>query len=226
MKARAMMVAALCAAIGVGVVIAQEGRPQQKRPAAAQPERAAPQPSPEEMQAAWMESMNPGEEHQRLAAMIGRWNATTRFWMGEADPVEGEGKAVMEWVLGERFVRQNFTGNFMGMDFEGLGYTGFDRNKKKYVGSWMDNFSTSMLYDEGQWDQASETIVFRGTFVDPLGREIKGRSVVKVHGPDRMTYTMYHTEPGSEEKKVGEITYTRAGADDAGDDANAAEASS
>jgi hypothetical protein len=205
MKTRSVIIAAAGVALCVGVVIGQEG--QQRRG-----QLDARQPTPDEMQEAWMATMNPADEHERLRPMIGEWSATTRFWMGEGEPMEGTGRARMEWVLGERFVRQNFTGNFMGMEFEGIGYTGFDRNKKKYVGSWMDNFSTSMMYDEGEWDQGSESVVYHGNFTDALGREIRGRSVVKVLGPDRMTYTMYHTEPGAQEKKVGEITYTRAGA--------------
>jgi hypothetical protein len=41
-------------------------------------------------------------------------------------------------VLGGRFVEQRYAGNFMGQPFSGLGYTGYDNYRKKYIGSWMD----------------------------------------------------------------------------------------
>ncbi len=175
-----------------------------------------PQPSQEEMQAAWMATMEPAEEHKRLDPMIGEWETTARFWMEPGtEPMEGKGKSTMEWVLGGRHIKQTFTGNFMGQPFEGLGYTGYDRVKKKYIGTWMDTMSTSAMHSEGEYDAPSGMIVMHSAFVDPFGREIKGRETLKLDGPDMIIFTMYHTEPGKPEAKVGEITYKRAGTSDA-----------
>jgi hypothetical protein len=169
-------------------------------------------PSQEEMEKAWMAAASPGENHKLLEGMIGEWDTTARFWMEPGgEPSEGKGTSKNEWALGGRFVKQSFKGNFMGMEFEGLGYTGYDNVRKKYIGSWMDNMSTGMMTSEGEYDAAARQFNFTGAFTDPFGREIKSRETLKIESPDRVVFTMYHTEPGGQEQKVGEITYNRVG---------------
>ena len=219
MTIRRILVAAAATAMVTGAAFGQDQKkaPTQKPAPStpAQPEKPAqPAGGPDEaaMQAAWMAAMTPGKEHERLNSMIGEWDATAKFWMDPAaPPVEGTGTAKMEWVLGGRHVRQDFKGTFMEMPFEGIGHTGYDNVKKKYVGTWMDTMSTSVMYEEGEYDAASGMTVMHSTFMDPMGREIKNRSTVKVDGADKMVFTMYQTEPGKAEFKSGEITYTRKG---------------
>lgn len=45
------------------------------------------------------------------------------------------------WVLGDRYVEQRYK----GMPFEGIGYAGCDNVQKRYVGTWMDTFGTSIM---------------------------------------------------------------------------------
>jgi hypothetical protein len=220
MTIRRILVAAAATAMCAGAAFGQDQKkaPTREKPAPstpAQPEKPAqPAGGPDEaaMQAAWMAAMTPGKEHERLNGMIGEWDATAKFWMDPAaPPVEGTGTAKMEWVLGGRHVRQDFNGTFMEMPFQGVGHTGYDNVKKKYVGTWMDTMSTSIMYEEGEYDAASGMTVMHSTYMDPMGREIKSRNTVKIEGPDKMVFTMYSTEPGKPEVKSGEITYTRKG---------------
>ena len=67
-------------------------------------------------------------------------------WMAPgADPMVMDGTSENRWVMGGRYLEQRFNGNFMGMPFEGIGYTGYDNVKKQYWGTWMDNMSTGMM---------------------------------------------------------------------------------
>jgi hypothetical protein len=222
MTIRGILAAAAATTLFAGVAWGQDSKTRERpsRPAQpatpatpAEPAKPQGQPGDAEMEAAWMAAMTPGEHHQKLAPMIGEWDAAARFWMDpEGQPMEGTGTAKMQWVLGNRYVRQDFNGTFMGMPFEGIGHTGYDNVKKKYVGTWMDSMSTSIMYEEGEYDAGSGLITMRSTYLDPMGREIKGRSTVKLDGADTMVFTMYSTEPGKPEFKAGEITYTRKGA--------------
>ena len=72
--------------------------------------KTAPPPAPtmsmEEMSAMMVELGTPGDGHARLESVIGTFDAKTKMWMEPgAPPMESEGVAVNEWVLGKRFVR-------------------------------------------------------------------------------------------------------------------------
>jgi len=52
-------------------------------------------------------------------------------------------------ILGGRFLMQNCRGTMFGQPYEGLGITGYDRFKKKFVGLWLDSLSTAILAMSG-----------------------------------------------------------------------------
>ena len=84
-----------------------------------------------EMDPAMMEAMMkagmPGDPHKLLNSMAGSWTTKATFWMMPgADPTSMEGTSENKWVMGGRYLEQRFSGSFMGMPFEGQGYTGYD----------------------------------------------------------------------------------------------------
>ncbi|HVN30508.1 MAG TPA: DUF1579 family protein, partial [Thermoanaerobaculaceae bacterium] len=104
-------------------------------PAGAQQSEKKLTPEQQAAMDAWMKVATPGEGHKALEPMIGSWNVKSTMWEKPGEPPqEGGGVAENSWVLGGRFVKQEFQGEFGGMKFQGLGYTGYDNFKKKYVG--------------------------------------------------------------------------------------------
>jgi hypothetical protein len=196
---------------------AQPATPSKARPdtvirTPGQPETPRVDPSkltPEEMQQIYMEAGQPGEPHRRLQSLVGEWDTQAKFWMGPGEPMESTGVSVQTAILDGRFIVQEYTGDMGGMQFKGIGHNGYDNASKKYIGTWMDNWSTSIMYMEGQYDEASKTITYHGEFTDPFGQRVKDRHTVKLESPNRILFTMYSTKPGQAEQKVGEITYTR-----------------
>lgn len=195
---------AVCVAALAGSALAQDG---QAEPGAQ--EGYDPQA---EMQK-WIELGKPGEEHKNLEYMIGTWKTTVRHWMepgSEAETSTGTAKA--EWVLDGRFVRSEYTGQFMDGPFNGIGFTGYDKLEKKYTSVWMDSMSTSPMIDRGTYDASKKEFTYESTCKMPEGGEMHGKTIIKIESPDKYIMTMYHQMPGMTEMvKAMEITFERTG---------------
>ena len=51
-----------------------------------------------------------------------------------------------------------FESEFMGMPFRGRSTLGYDPQKKKWVGTWVDSMSPSMFVMEGGYDAAGKVL--------------------------------------------------------------------
>jgi hypothetical protein len=160
----------------------------------------------------WMEAATPGENHKRLDDMVGTWEATSTAWMDPAKPPSiTKGTSEIKWVLGGRFLQQDFTGEMMGMPFNGMGLTGYDNFNKKYIGSWVDNTSTAMLTMEGTADPTGKVITMLGKSDDPgTGEHGKAmKYVARLVSKDKHVFEIYDLSMGNKETKLLEISYTR-----------------
>ncbi len=63
-------------------------------------------------------------------------------------------------------MQEDFSGEFMGKPFHGIGITGYDNLKKKYVGSWIDDMGTGLFISEGDADAEGFVVHFVGYFVE------------------------------------------------------------
>lgn len=162
-----------------------------------------------EMQA-WMKAATPNENHKRLEYMLGKWDCSVTIWEPGMDaPMESQGKGKNRWILGERYISMHFKGSFFGMPFEGRGLTGYDNINKRYFSSWSDTMSTGITVDYGQYDEATDTFVYRGEFKSPLGKLEKTKTVIKVVSKDQHIMTMYMVPDEGAQIKHMEITYNR-----------------
>jgi hypothetical protein len=117
---------------------------------------------------------------------------------------------VNTWVLGGRFVEEKFKGEFNGMPFEGIGYTGYDNFKKLYTGSWMDNMGTMMMVMSGTVDPSGKEITMTGQIDDIMtGKPCAIKSVSRFVSKDQMTYEMWGPDPTGKVFKMMEIVYNR-----------------
>ena len=161
-------------------------------------------------QEACMQPGTPGVEHERLEQFAGTWKATTRHWMSpDADPQVGTGIMTNTWVLGSRFLRQDYLAD--GGEFEGTGYWGYNTITGEYEGLWIDTMSTGMLTDAGTCNDAGDEWTMRGETVFPaFPKPCKKRTVIKVVDADHHLMEMY-MDMGTGENKVMEIEYERKG---------------
>lgn len=159
---------------------------------------------------AMMKAATPGEAHKKLGAMIGTFDTSIKLWMKPgAPPAESNGVSTNSWALDGRWVEQRYAGTFMGMPFNGIGYTGYDNIKKKYVGTWMDSMSTSVMISTGS--AKGNEFTFKSTVDDPMtGTPMPVKEKVTVVDDDHHTLEMWGAaEPGGKVYKTMEITYTR-----------------
>lgn len=167
------------------------------------------------MDPAMMEAMKrgaPGSDHHVLEPLVGKWKCTVRGWMKPGGPAEvSQGMGDNVWVLGGRFIKQEFKGDWAGMPFEGVGYTGYDNVRQEYTCVWLDNMSTGIMEVSGTFDPKSKVIRTSGHFSCPMTGEKDRwvRSEVKIIDNDNNTYTSYFKGPDGKEFKSMEISYTR-----------------
>jgi hypothetical protein len=160
----------------------------------------------------WMERYGtPGPEHKNLEPLHGKFEAEVKIFVpGKKEPLTSKGTAERKWIMGKRYLDEIYHGQIMGQKFEGRGITGYDRLKKKYVFSWIDNQGTGIMYAEGDYDPKEKTITFTYTEDSPFtGKGTKAKDVVKIVSDDEQVFTMYRTPAKGTEFKMMEITYIR-----------------
>ena len=159
---------------------------------------------------AWTDYMTPGPVHEMLAKSNGEWSEEITFWMDPgSQPSKASGSVTNKMILGGRYQQSTYTGDMMGMPFEGISILAYDNGRKIFQSSWIDNFGTGITNSEGVWDEATKTVNFTGTSYDPTTREVKNiRQTFKIIDDNNPLMEMFTNSNGSEYKTM-EIKLTR-----------------
>ncbi len=204
-NARNLICILTCAFLLAAPLIAQEKKSEQ--PPAGEDETAR-------MMEAWAKIATPGEHHAHLKPLEGKWTVTGKQRMSpEAPWSDHNGACEARWVLGGRFLQQNYTGQAMipeMPEFEGLGIFGYDNAKQKYTCVWMDNYGTMTMTGEGTCDASGKVITLKFEFDDPFtGSKSWLKSVYRIDGPDKYTMEMHQPTPDGKEFKSLELVHRR-----------------
>lgn len=172
--------------------------------------------SPEQMKAMmdeWAKLNAPAAEHTELAAMVGEWDAEVSAWMDPSMPaMTSTGKMVSEAIFGGRFIKQTYKGAWMGQEFEGLGYTGFNRATGKFESSWMDSMGTALYFMTGDMSEGGKIMTFYGSETDPMTKQTKKlKDVIVWADKNNHVMTRFYVEPDGKETRGMEIKFTRTG---------------
>ena len=179
-------------------------------PASAKDKKAEKQMDPQEMMEAYKKLATPGEPHKQLASLAGSWTTQTKEWMEPGKPpMESTGSVEMKTLLDGRFLQQEFTGNMMGQPYSGIGTTGYDNLRKRYVSTWMDSMGTGIFTMEGTAGSDGKIITLKGQHAELGGGQMSHRAVWTLVDPNTQTFVMYGTHKGGKEMKMMEITYNR-----------------
>ena len=163
------------------------------------------------MMEAWQKAATPGESHKKLEALVGTFDAKVRSTIDPSKPPEDStGTSVNTWVLGGRYVQQEFDGSFMGEPFNGIGYTGYDNVQKKYLSVWMDTAGTGMMWMTAAADKTGKTISGSARIWDPMTQKpATVESKLTVTDNDHHTFELWGKAPNGRQIKLMEIQYTR-----------------
>lgn len=167
--------------------------------------------SPEEIEATMKEAATPGPEHKKLRTLVGKWNTVSKFWMApNTEPLVDTGSAQKNWILGRKFIRENYRGTWHGKPFRGNGILGFDKVKNKYIATWMDSMASGISSGEGTYLPTANLIEIVNTYSCPMaGHEIQSVSKLRFVDKNKHVYEMYSTMPDGSSFKAMEITYSR-----------------
>lgn len=155
----------------------------------------------------------PSDAHKALEPFVGKWTNSAKFWMKPGDKAqESTGTNENTWILGGRFLRQDYKGSMNGQPFEGLGITGYDNVRAEYQSIWLDNMMTGIMVANGNYDAAAKSVNTAGEMSCPMTGEKNRwyRSEWKTIDNDKHTYTSYGKGPDGKEFKNMEISFTRA----------------
>jgi hypothetical protein len=175
----------------------------------AQPKKEA---LPSEQEALLTKLATPGEHHQRLNALAGKWQLAVR-WRAAPDAAWAESKGVAEykWILGDRFLLEEFKYDMGGRPLAWLGIYGYDNFRKHYTAVWVDNMGTNTEFAEGRYDPARRAFSYAGEQDDPAtGGKRKFRWLITVEGKDKVRFDSYDHDPAGKEFKNTEVVATRA----------------
>jgi hypothetical protein len=124
-------------------------------------------------------SQKPTDPYKVLAADAGTWDAAVKmYFQGPNGPAtESSGIETSELVSGGKYSRTTFKYKMRNREFEGHGLIGYDPRSKKYVGTWVDNFTTIPSQIQGTYDSTAKTLTIHNTVADPSGSGIKTKQV-------------------------------------------------
>ena len=197
MRFLSLTVATLCAALIVSPVLAKD-----KHHEKPMDEKA--------MMELWQQPGTPGDPHKQLESLAGSWTTETKHWMQPGKPpMESTGTVEMKPVLGERFLQQEYTGQMMGQPYSGIGTTGYDNLRKKYVSTWIDSMGTGIFVMEGTATADGTIITLKGGHDEPGGGHMTHRAVWRLIDHNSQIFEMYGAHKGEKESKHMEIVYTR-----------------
>lgn len=200
----------LVSAVAAGTLLGSAAIPEDKK--GKEPGAKGAGVNKEEAMKKMAEAAKPGAKHNALEAFVGEWNVAGQCWMEPGGPATpNKGTASVKWVMDGKFVREDFQGEFMGQQFKGVGLTGYDNVKGKYVGVWIDDMSTGIFNTVGDADGSGKRFTFRGTMADPMTgeKEKPMKFVVKIVDANSHTFEMHDLSRGEAHSKTMEMTYTR-----------------
>lgn len=149
------------------------------------------------------------DAHKVLRKDVGVWKAEMKIYTAPgADPIKSSGTE-RNRLIGGLWLISNFTGDFEGQKFNGHGQFGYDIDKKKYIGTWVDSMSNHMSMMEGTYDEKTQTLTMTGEMAEPDGTKVKTKNVTKYEGKDKRIMKMYMQTPDGQWVESMEIVYTR-----------------
>jgi hypothetical protein len=154
------------------------------------------------------EAGRPGPGHKALEHYAGNWKCDVKCWMDpNGQPEQSQATAKATWIMGGRYLQEDFQGQMMGRPFNGRMFLGFNNVKQNYQSVWFDDMNTAMFVSEGKGDNKSITLEGKTSCPATNRTDIPMKVVLRVISPDKHTFEMFDGSQGN--ARTMEITYTR-----------------
>lgn len=161
-------------------------------------------------QSGQMPTFTPGKEHQLLKQFDGEWEFTSKCTFPGQETMEGKGTESVRMTYGGFWADVESKGVMGGKEWSGRGLMGFDPQKKKYCGAWVDSMSPYLYTFEGEADASGKTFTFRTKGVDPkTGKESSERMEWEFKDQDHRTMKFFGKDESGKEVQISEVLYSR-----------------
>jgi hypothetical protein len=133
----------------------------------------------------------PQKEHEWLKLLVGEWESESECIAEPGKPpVKAKGTESARslggfWVLGEGKSEMG------GMKFSNVLTIGYDPEKKKYVGTWVDSLTSVLWKYEGTVDATGKILTLETEGPCPMapGKISKFKEVIEFKTPDHKVFT-------------------------------------
>jgi hypothetical protein len=133
----------------------------------------------------------PDPEHQLLKKFVGQWEADNRTVPEPGQPeMECKGESTAK-MIGDLWVTIELQADMQGTKIHALQTIGYDPEKKKYVGTWVDSMINHLWKYEGTYDKTTNVLVMEAegpNMMEP-GKVASYRDSFEFKSPDHIIGT-------------------------------------
>ena len=109
------------------------------------------------------EHPSPEKEHEWLQQFVGEWESEFEVTIEPGQPpLKGKGEETVR-TLGGFWIVADGKSEMMGMPFSSVLTLGYDPERQKYVGTWVDSMSSYLWKYEGKVDEAGQVLTVETT---------------------------------------------------------------
>ncbi|MBU0716653.1 MAG: DUF1579 domain-containing protein [Planctomycetes bacterium] len=153
-----------------------------------------------------------GKGQSNLKRFKGDYEQKVKWWAApDTEAREFKSRSATAWELDGRVMTQVVKGQWLGVDFEGLGQISYNRITDEYVLVWMDTMHPEVSVSRGTFDQSNDTLTFEGGLFDPIESKVrKIRIVIGIVGKSGEAHVeVYDVTAPETEFKFLELESTR-----------------
>jgi hypothetical protein len=133
----------------------------------------------------------PTTEHKFLEQFVGQWESTAEAVMGPGQPPLTCKGTASGRMLGGFWLIYESEGEMMGLTTKAIQTIGYDAEKKKYVGTWVDSMINYMWHYVGEVDESGTKLVLEaeGPNFMTTGKVTKFRDAYEFKSPGHIEFT-------------------------------------
>lgn len=157
------------------------------------------------------EMPGPEKEHEWLASLAGDWEAEGEVHVdADKPPLKTKGTEHARMV-GKLWLLAEGHGQFMEMPVSSVLTVGYDPQKKKYIGTWIDSMTAYLWTYEGSLDEERQalTLISEGPCPMRPGEMSKFKEVIELKNKNLKVFTSSMQEENGEWTKLVTVRYHR-----------------
>ncbi len=149
------------------------------------------------------------EKHETLGFMVGNWTTSHTIPAGDGEPTVVRGEAVIEWVVGDRWLREEFRGDFPGRgEVFMTTMMNFSPDKKMFNFYLFDHFGGEAGTFYGDWN-GDAGIVLTAKFLEEDGTTSYQKFTLKPVSANEIRINRAFSDDGEHYHFELEGVYTR-----------------